>query len=159
MPDNQSVGRVIAIHQGRAGPPLRDDRFMPVVDWVLANNVLGQPFLVPVRFTENRDQADDVRRSLYNAARYFCSCGKLACTRKWGNVPGQNKDNPAGGCPRGGMRISCQARLVMHQGHVRVEFRFFDKKEAIREVIAKYGPDPDDWPYYAKRKKAKEANG
>jgi len=149
------VGRVIAIHQGSAGPPVRDDRFVPVVEWVLQTGAFGQPFLVPLRFTENHDQADDVRKSLYNAARYFCSCGNPACTRKWGNVPNQNKKNPAGGCPDGGQRVSCQARLVRKDGHIRVEFKFFDKKESMREVIAKYGPDPDLWPYNARAKKMK----
>lgn len=123
---------------------------------MLANNAFGAPYLVPIRFTENRDQADDVRKSLYNAARYFCSCGHKDCIRKWGNIPGQNKGNPKGGCPRGGQRVSCQAQIVMHNGHVRVQFKFFDKREAMREIIAKYGPDPEKWPYLAKRKKLKE---
>lgn len=150
------MGRVIAIHQGRAGPPTRDDRFIPVAQWVLDSGQLGQPFLVPIRYTENRDDAEAVRKSLYLAGRFFCSCGKPACTRKYGNVPGQNAANPEGGCPAGGRRLSCQASLVMVNGHVRVQFAFFDKKEAIREVVAKYGPDPENWPYLAKRKRAKE---
>lgn len=152
------MGRVIAIHQGqdgrhRPGPPLRDDRFIPVVEWVLQGNALNAPFLVPIRFTPNRTEAEDVRRSLYNAARYYCSCGRRDCCRKYGNVPNRNKDNPAGGCPDGGQRVSCQAKLVMHKGHVRVQFTFFDKREAIRQIVLTYGPDPSKWPYQAKAKK------
>lgn len=150
------MGRVIAIHQGpdgrhRPGPPNRDDRMLPVIDFVRQAGMLGQPFLVPVRFTENTDQAEDVRRSLYNAARYYCSCGSRNCHRKYGNLPVET-----GGCPDGGQRISCQARLVRRDGHVRVEVTLFDKREAIRQIIATYGPDPENWPYLAKRKKIKE---
>lgn len=150
------MGRVIAIHQGRAGPPPRDDRFVPVIDWVLSHGELGRPYLVPVRFTENHDQADDVRKSLYLAARYYCGCGKPACTRKYGNVPGQNQANPQGGCPDGGARVSCHAILVRVSGHVRVQFTIYDKREAIRQVVETYGPDPGNWPYFAKRKRPKE---
>ena len=148
------MGRVIAIHQTasghRAGPPKRDDRFFPVVEWVRANGMLDRPLLVPVRWTENRDEAEDVRRSLYNAARYYCSCGARHCVRNHKNYP------PDNGCPNGGQRVSCQAKLVMKDGHVRVQFRFFDKREAVRTVVAKYGPDPSNWPYQARARKVRE---
>lgn len=148
------MGRIIAIHQGpdgrKVGSPLRDDRFFPVIEWVRANGELGNPWLVPVRFTENRDEADAVKKSLYNSARYYCSCGERHCVRKYSNYPSEK--NPPGGCPSGGQRVSCKAELVMHQGHVRVQFRFYDKREAMREVIAKYGPDPSKWPYQSKAK-------
>lgn len=153
------MGRVIAIHQGKAGPPPRDDRFVPVVEWVLASGELGRPYLVPLAFTPDRDAADQVRRSLYLAARYYCSCGLRTCTRKYGNVPGQNQDNPAGGCPAGGRRVSCQAAVVRVNGHVRVQFAFHDKREAMRQVVAKYGPDPDKWPYLSKRKRKRTEEG
>jgi hypothetical protein len=146
------VGRVIAIHQGpdgrhRPGPPARDDRFTPVIEWVLNSGQLGQPYLVPLRYTSNHDEAEDVKRSLYNAARYFCGCGERHCVRKHSNIQG---------CPDQGQRVSCQAKIVRKDGHVRVQFTFFDKKEAMREVIAKYGPDPSKWPYQSKAKKLKE---
>lgn len=154
------MGRLIAIHQGpdgrhRPGPPLRDDRFFPVVEWFRASNELGNPWLVPVKYTENRDEAEDVRRSLYNAARYYCSCSNRNCVRQFSNYPSEK--NPPGGCPDGGERVSCQAKLVTHNGHVRVQVTFFDKTEAMREVVAKYGPDPSKWPYQAKAKKLRGA--
>jgi len=152
------MGRVIAIHyrDGRhiAGPPPRDDRFFPVVEWFRASGEFGNPWLVPIRFTENQDQAEDVKRSLYNAARYYCSCGSRHCARKYSNYP--SEANPSGGCPDGGQRVSCQAKIVRHEGHVRVQVTFFDKREAIREVIAKYGPDPSKWPYFSKAKRMRE---
>jgi hypothetical protein len=151
------MGKIIAIHQGpdgrRVGSPLRDDRFFPVIEWIRGNRQLGNPWLVPVRFTENRDEAEDVRKSLYNAARYYCSCGERHCARKHSNYPSEK--NPPGGCPLGGQRISCKADVVMHNGHVRVQFVFYDKREAMREVITKYGPDPSRWPYQAKAKRMK----
>ena len=154
--DNKSMGRIIAIHQGPdgrkyAGPPNRDDRFTSVIDWVLANGELGNPWLVPLRFTQNHDEAEAVRKSLYNAARYYCTCDERHCVRKHTNYPSEK--NPAGGCPAGGQRVGCKAVIVRHDGHVRVQFQFFDKREAMREVIAKYGPDPTKWPYQAKAKR------
>lgn len=148
------MGRVIGIHyeNGRhvAGPPKRDDRFFPIIEWVVANGALDKPWLVPVRFTENRGEAEAVKRSLYNAARYYCSCGARHCVRKYKNTP------PDNGCPDGGQRVGCQAKLVMVNAHVRVQFKFFDKAEAIRQVVATYGPDPSKWPYFAKARTVKE---
>jgi hypothetical protein len=153
------MGRVIAIHRGPdgrsiAGPPIRDDRFTPVIEWVINAQELGNPWLVPIKYTSDRDEAEAVKKSLYNAARYYCGCGYRNCVRKYSNIPTEN--NPGGGCPDGGQRISCQAHLVRHEGHVRVQFKFFDKRESIREVIAKYGPDPADWPYSPWAKRIKE---
>jgi hypothetical protein len=153
------MSRIIAIHQGpdgrrSVGPPRRDDRFIPVIDWAIQAGELGNPWLVPVVYTQNRDEAEAVRKSLYAAARYYCSCGTRYCTRKYSNIPSEK--NPAGGCPEGGQRISCQAHIVKTNGVVRVQFKFFDKRESMREVIAKYGPDPSKWPYSPWAKKIKE---
>lgn len=144
------MGRLIAIHQGpdgrhRPGPPVRDDRFTPVIEWVIRAGGLGNPWLVPIKYTPDRDEAEAVSRSLYNAARYYCSCGYRNCVRKYINTP--TEANPNGGCPEDGQRIGCQSKIVRHNGHVRVEFKFFDKRESRREVIAKYGADPANWPY------------
>jgi hypothetical protein len=137
------VSRVIGIWQGGAGPPARDDRFVPVVALVQARGLFGRPLLTPR--CRNLDQADDVRRGIYLAARYFCSCGEKYCTRKYGNV---------GGCPDDGQRVSVRADVVRDdQGALRVQCTFFDKTEATREIIRKYGPDPALWPYQAKAKK------
>jgi hypothetical protein len=150
--DGKAMARVIRLWQGengpRAGPPLRDDRFIPVIEAVRRADMLGQPFLVPLRFTPRyRGGCEDVKRSLYNAARYYCSCGAKYCTRKHDNLEG---------CPEGGQRVSCRADIVRDgDGHLRVQFRFFDKKEAIRAVVQKYGPDPSNWPYQARAKKVK----
>lgn len=150
------MGRIIALGPGGVPQaPARDDRFRDVVELVRSYSLLNRPLLSPV--CKTRDEADDVRRGIYRSARYFCSCANPACTRKWGNIPGQNKANPGGGCPKGGQRIGCQAHIVTDpEGKLRVEFRLFDKQESIREVVRKYGPDPEKWPYFAKRKKIKE---
>lgn len=149
------MGRVIRIFDGRAGAPKRDDRFIPLIDWVRGSGALSQPFLVPRRYTPTGNEAREVRRLLYLSARYYCSCGARHCNRKYPNVP--HDANPEGGCPDGGQRISCQADLVKDgAGHVRVQFSFHDKRESIRAIIAKYGPDPSAWPYNARAKKLKE---
>lgn len=113
--------------------------------------MLDKPILVPIKFTPNHDEADDVRRSLFNAARYYCSCGDRHCCRKFKNIP--HDSNPQGGCPNGGDRVSVSAKLVRKDGAIRVEFTFFDKREAMREIIRKYGPDPSKWPYQGRAKK------
>jgi len=153
------MGKLIAIYRGsdgrhRAGPPVRDDRFVPVIEWMRANGELGNPWLVPLKFTPDRDAAEDVKGSLYLAARYYCSCGFRNCTRKYPNIAGEK--NPGGGCPEGGQRIGCHAHIVRHNNHVRVEFRFFDKRESMRQVVATYGPDPSAWPYNPWARKIKE---
>jgi hypothetical protein len=56
--------------------------------------------------------------------------------------------------------VSCSAEVVTvtdEEGarHYHVQYRLFDKAEAIRQVVAKYGPDPNKWPYFAKRKREK----
>lgn len=149
------MGRVIRIFDGRAGAPTRDDRFIPLIDQIRAWGALNQPFLVPQRYTRTRDEAQAVKRLLYLSARYYCSCGARHCNRKYPNVP--HDANPAGGCPDGGQRISCRADVVKDSGgHVRVQFSFYDKRESIRAMVAKYGPDPAQWPYNARAKKLKE---
>lgn len=147
------MGKVIAVGPGgRAQAPARDDRCRPVIEAVRDHGLLDQLLISPPCPTA--EAAGELRQALYRSARYFCSCGVKICTRKHGNVP-------PGGCPRGGQRISCQADVVRIRdpktGRPRyaVEFRLFDKAEAVREVVRKYGPDPAKWPYLAKRKQLK----
>jgi len=60
------------------------------------------------------------------------------------------------------MRVSCQADVVFTadpetgQRRYRVQFRLFDKAESIRQVIRDYGPDPNQWPYWSRRKQLRE---
>jgi hypothetical protein len=148
------MGRMIAIGPGgRAQAPVRDDRCRPVIEFVLAQGMLDRLLLSPVCTSGPR--ADDLRLALYRSARYFCSCGQRYCTRKYKNVP------PDNGCPVGGQRISCQADVVLWtdpaDGIAKhcVQFRLMDKREAIRSVVQKYGPDPNKWPYFSRRKQLK----
>lgn len=147
---------VIAVAPGgRAQAPARDDRFGPVIALVHQHGLTDRPLLSPVCKTQA--EADDIRRGLYRSARYFCSCQNKNCTRKWGNIPNQNKANPKGGCPNGGQRLGCRADVVQDtEGKLRVQFRLFDKAAAMRQVIKTYGPDPNEWPYFARRKQLKE---
>lgn len=100
-------------------------------------------------------RADELAAALYRSARYFCSCDAPHCTRRYKNIP------PDNGCPKGGMRISCRADVVLWKDPAdgikkyRVQFRLFDKRESVRHVVQKYGPDPNKWPYYARRKQLK----
>jgi len=148
------MGRVIAIGPGgRAQAPERHDEYRPVLEAVLANGWLDRYLLSPV--VQSEERAREVKQGLYRSARYFCSCDAMHCTRKYGNVPGQNSNNPGGGCPRGGRRLSVQAEAVRDaDGFLRVQFRVMDKREAMRAVVQKYGPDPNKWPYFARRKKS-----
>ncbi len=144
------MARVIAVGPGgRAQAPARDDRFRPVIELVLAGGLLDRPLLSPV--CKTMDAADDVRRGLYRSARYYCSCGEANCTRKHSNIDG---------CPRGGQRVSCQAKIVRgHGGKLRVQFTLFGKAEAIRAHVERHGADPNEWPYYARRKQLKPKSG
>jgi hypothetical protein len=148
------MARVIAIGPGgKAQAPVRDDRYRPVLEQVVAMGLMNQWVLSPV--CQSEEKAGEVKNGLYRSGRYYCSCDFIHCTRKYGNVPGQNKKNPAGGCPDGGQRLSVQAEIVRDEERfIRVQFRVMDKKEAMRAVVQKYGPDPNKWPYYAKRKKS-----
>lgn len=139
------MSRVIAIGPGgRAQAPERNDQYRPVLEQVIAMDLMNKFVLSPVCQSEAR--AEEVKNGLYRSARYYCSCGGKFCTRKHNNIEG---------CPDGGQRLSVQARLVRDdEGMLRVQFRVMDKKEAMRAVVQKYGPDPNKWPYYAKRKKA-----
>jgi hypothetical protein len=145
---------------GRSQAPARDDRARPVIDTIVSHGLLDRLLLSPVCRTPG--QADELRRALYRSARYYCSCGKHFCTRKYGNVPGTNEKNPAGGCPRGGQRIGCQADVVLWtdpadgKQKYRVQFALYDKRESMREIVRKYGADPNKWPYFSKRKRLKE---
>lgn len=140
------MARVIAVGTGgRAQAPVRDDRFRPVIEIVLGAGLLGRLLLSPP--CKTMDAADDVRRGLYRSARYYCSCGEATCTRKHSNVSG---------CPRGGQRVSCQAKIVReHGGKLRVQFTLWDKAEAIRAHVERNGTDPNEWPYFARRKTLK----
>jgi len=148
------MGRVIAVGAGgKAQAPERDDSCRAVIEVAARNGLLGRPLLSPV--CPDMGAAARLKSGLYRSARYFCSCGKLYCTRKYGNLPGQ-------GCPRGGQRISCQASIVWWtdpgdgKRKLKVQFTLFDKAEAVREVVRKYGPDPNKWPYYSRRKQLRE---
>jgi len=145
------VARVIAIGPGgRSQAPARDDRCRPVIEYVLQTGQLDDLLLSPPCTSLAR--AGELCQALYRSARYYCSCGHLYCTRKHRNVP------PDNGCPRGGQRVSCSADVVLwtdpHDGIAKycVQFRLYDKREAMRTVVLKYGPDPNKWPYYARRK-------
>jgi hypothetical protein len=139
------VSRVIAIHQGQAGPPTRNDRFVPVLDLIQRHGLLDRFLLTPP--CRDRDDAENVRRSIYTSARYYCSCGVKFCTRKYDNLTG---------CPDGGQRLSVRADVVKNQaGKYCVQLRVYDKREAMRAVVDKYGPDPSKWPYQSKARKLK----
>ena len=145
------MSRVIAIGPGgRAQAPERDDRCRAVIEYIVANGMLDQLKLSPVCTSVAR--ARELRSALYRSARYYCSCGSPFCTRKYSNVP------PHNGCPEGGQRISCQADVVLWTDPAdgirkyRVQFRLMDKREAMRAVVQRYGPDPNKWPYYSRRK-------
>jgi hypothetical protein len=151
------VGKVIAIGPGgRAQAPVRDDRCRPVIEFVLAGSLLDRPLLSPM--VPTIEKAAALEKALYRSARYYCSCQAPYCTRKHSNVPSDR--NPRGGCPAGGQRISCRADVVRVPGEkgYRVQFRMFDKREAMRAVVQRYGPDPNQWPYYARRKRLKEGS-
>jgi hypothetical protein len=148
------VGKVIAVGPGgRAQAPLRDDRCRPVIEYVLEHGLLDSKRLSPV--CTSIAKAEELRQALYRSCRYFCSCGGLYCTRKHKNTA------PDNGCPRGGQRISCQADVVIWTdpadgiGKYRVQFLLYDKRESMRAVVRDYGPDPNKWPYYARRKNLK----
>lgn len=140
------MARVIRLYDGKAGPPKRDDRFIPLIELIRSWDALDQPFLVPKRWTPTKAEAAEMKRLLYLSARYFCSCGDRHCNRKHDNVEG---------CPNGGQRIGCKADVVKDPaGHWRTQFKFVDKQQSIRSVIERYGPDPANWPYFARAKKA-----
>lgn len=154
-----TVGRVIAIGPGgKAQAPARTDLCRPVIELVRDAGLLDRLVLSPPCAT--RELAGNVRRALYLSARYYCSCGRPFCTRKWPNVP--HEKNPEGGCPKGGQRISCQADVVLWtdpqsgQQKYRVQFRLMDKRESMRAVVARYGPDPNKWPYFSRQKQLRE---
>lgn len=146
--------KLIAIHQGnRAGPPKRSDRFVPVLDLIHRQDLLSsnersvdKPILTP-SFT-SMEEAEAAKKDLYLAGRYYCSCGVRYCTRKHSNISG---------CPNQGMRLSIRADIVRDdKGALRVQLRVYDKQEAIRSVIRRYGPDPDKWPYNPRARRLKE---
>ena len=142
------MGRVIAIGPGgRAQAPERSDRYRPVIDFVRDSGQLDELLLGPACRT--RDDAEEMRRALLLSARYYCSCGRATCTRKHANYP---VDDKPGGCPHGGQRISGRAEVVTVTGDdgrktYHVQFTLHDKREAIRALIDKYGPDRSKWPY------------
>jgi hypothetical protein len=147
------VGRVIAAGPGgTAQAPARDDRAAAIIAAVVDGGMIGQVKLSPP--CPSIASADELRRAIYRSARIYCSCGKGHCTRKYGNVP--RDGYPEGGCPLGGLRVSATADVVRDgNGAIRVQFTLRDKREGIRHVIATYGPDPESWPYFARRKRLK----
>lgn len=153
------MGSVIAVGPGgRAQAPVRDDRCRPVIEAVRDLGLLDVLLISPPCKTLR--QAEELSQAMYRSARYFCSCGGASCSRRHSNVPSEK--NPAGGCPQGGQRISCRADVVTvtdpatGRKQWAVQFTLFDKAESIREVVRKYGSDPNQWPYYARRKQLKE---
>ena len=151
------MGKVIAIGPGgKAQAPQRTDDFRGVIDAARGSGMLDEKILSPR--CRDYEHADDIRRGLYRSAFYYCSCGRKNCVYRHKNIP--SEDNPEGGCPEGGQRISCRAEVVTVTGedgkkHYHVQFQLHDKREAMRAVVQKYGPDPDTWPYWAKRKRMK----
>lgn len=122
--------------------PKRNDRFIPVIMLIHKREWLEKPILTPA--CRDMDQAEQVRKDINRAARYYCSCGDRFCTRNHDNI---------GGCPNQGMRLSCRADIVRHKdGTLRVQVTLRDKRIGIQHVIRTYGPDPANWPYHAKRK-------
>jgi hypothetical protein len=120
---------------------------VPVLAVIHQREMLGRPILTPV--CTDRDQADEIRRALYAAARYYCTCGERLCTKKYNNIDG---------CPDDGMRFSCRADVVKDgKGRLRVQVRYWDKQIGIRTVVQKYGPDPANWPYQSKARKLRES--
>lgn len=94
------------------------------------------------------DEAELARKDLYNAGRYYCSCGERYCTSKHNNI---------NGCPRQGMRLSIRADILRDdKGALRVQLRAYDKQEGIRYMIRTYGPDANAWPYNPRARKIKE---
>jgi hypothetical protein len=140
------MSRVIALGPGgRAQAPERHDEYRPVLELVLANGWLDRYLLSPAVQSEAR--AREVASGLYRSGRYYCSCDAPYCTRRHGNA--------RGGCPDGGQRLSVQAEPVRDAGGLlRVQFRVMDKRESMRWVVQAYGPDPNKWPYFARRKRA-----
>lgn len=152
------MGRVIAAGPGgKAQAPARDDRARPVIDAVRDMGLLDQLLISPACTTMTA--AEELRQALYRSAFYYCSCDRKSCTRRHKNYPVEGK---AAGCPHGGQRISCQAHVVTvsdpKTGAKKwaVQFRLMDKAEAMRAVVERYGPDPNQWPYFARRKKRTE---
>lgn len=104
------------------------------------------------------DDADQMRQGIYRSAWYYCSCGRASCTRRHKNYPAG--DEP-GGCPDGGQRISVEAEVVTvtagdGKRTYHVQFQLHDKREAIRALIEKYGPDPARWPYNPRAKRLRK---
>lgn len=147
------MGRVIAIGEGgKPQAPARDDRFRDLIDYVLAGQLLHRPILSPA--CNDWPHADEVRRALLRSARHFCSCGRATCARRHKNYPVGEK--PAG-CPYGGQRVGATAKVVRDdKGKLRVQVEFKPKAETMAHVVAKYGTDPNKWPYnpWAKRIRA-----
>ena len=149
------MSRVIALGPGgRAQAPVRDDRCRPVIEVIRAAGLLGSLRLSPP--CKNYEEAWELRQAMFRSARYYCACGAPNCTRKHRNYP------PDNGCPDGGQRISCAADVVLwthpetgKEYHC-VQYKLTDKREAMRAVIQKYGPDPNNWPYFARRRRLKE---
>lgn len=148
------MARVIALGPGgRAQAPVRDDRCRPVIEYVISNGLLDRLLLSPV--CTSITIAEQLVAAMYRSSRYFCECGEPFCTRKYRNTP------PDNGCPAAGRRVSCRADVVIWTdpadgiGKYRVQFRLRDKREGMRYIIQRYGPDPNKWPYFSKAKQLK----
>lgn len=140
------MGRVVAIGPGgKPQAPARTDNFRDLIDLMRQHGLLDQLRLSPQVYA-SWEEADEVRRGLLLSARYYCSCGRTSCTRRYKNYP--TEKNPAGGCPYGGQRITGRADVVKDsRGRLRVQWVFHDKRESVRHHLQKRGLDRSTWPY------------
>jgi hypothetical protein len=148
------MGKIIAIGPGgKPQAPGRSDYFRDAIDWCQRNGLLDKLVLTPP--CRDYDHADWTRRMLLLSARYYCSCGRFACTRRHSNWPGP--DGKPGGCPLGGQRLTGRADVVKDgDGKLRVQFQLHDKRESLRSFIKKYGTDRAKWPYDPRAKRAEK---
>jgi len=151
------VGKVIALGPGgKAQAPKRDERderYRHVIDLARERGQLDEPQSTPA--CRNYEEADDTRRAILRSARYYCSCGRRTCAQKWKNYPTAN--NPEGGCPHGGQRITARADIMKAEdGTLFVQVIYHDKAESMRWTVQRYGKDPSKWPYQARAKRLKE---
>jgi hypothetical protein len=145
----KALPRILGVDEhGHVRNVVRDDRYDIVIETALAVMTqrqlpYGSPLLSPVCPTF--EVADDVRRGIYRSALYYCGCGVWGCHRK---------DSVA--CPQGGQRIGRRADIVRDDdGHLRVQFKLFDKAAARAYMITTYGNDRSKWPYDPKQKKSR----
>lgn len=81
-----------------------------------------------IRYTgiETRERAQEIVRALHRSAMYLHK-RKLAS-------------------------VGCKTEIVKENGSFTVVFNAVDKAKAREHVVAKYGEDPNKWPYYSRRR-------